>query len=172
MLFTMAHQFPEDFYHPVVVILHRGHSGESVLKEMLQKKSRLTVLEVEPFDILGRGIFLAPADYHLLVDQSGRLELDYSEKVLYSRPSIDVSFISFANAFKNKLIAVMLSGANSDGAIGAHYIKKMGGRLVVQSPKDAESDIMPTETLKITPNADAIVPANQIVKTLIQLVNN
>lgn len=172
VLFNMAHQFPEDFRHPIVVVVHRGYSGESMLKEILQKKSRLAVSEVEPFNVLSHGIFLAPADYHLLVDQSGRLELDYSEKVLYSRPSIDVSFISFANAFKNKLIAVMLSGANSDGAIGAHYIKKMGGRLVVQSPNDAESGIMPTETLKITPNADAIVPANQIVNTLIQLVNN
>lgn len=172
-LFSMVHQFSVDFHHPIVIVLHRGDSGESVLKDMLQKRSALNVTEVEPFDVLHQNnIFLAPADYHLLVDKQGRLELDYSEKVLYSRPSIDVSFVSFANAFAEKLIGIVLSGANGDGATGAKYIKKMGGKLIVQSPDDAASETMPSTTLKANPNVDAVVPGNQIVNTLIQLVNN
>jgi len=171
-LITMMKDFPVDFRPPIIIVLHRSHADHSMLAEILQKKTAIKVKEIQSFDTLNENtIFLAPADYHLLVNKNGKLELDYSEKVLYSRPSIDVSLISFASAFGEKLIAIILSGANSDGALGANLVKRQGGKLIVQSPDDADSPTMPRESLKINPDADAVVPANQIVNTLVKLIN-
>jgi two-component system chemotaxis response regulator CheB len=100
-------------------------------------KSGLHVKEIEDKTLLKAGrIHVAPADYHLLFEKDQSLALDVSEKVQYSRPSIDIAFESAAEAFGQKVIAVLLSGANSDGTDGLLAVKKQGGIVVIQSPVD------------------------------------
>lgn len=128
----------------IILILHRRNSDDNVLEELLRMKSGLNVNEVEDKTPLKPGrVYVAPADYHLLVETNMRFSLDVSEKVNYSRPSIDVGFESAADVFGSKLIAILLSGANSDGTQGLIAVKKMGGITIIQSPESAEVPYMP-----------------------------
>ncbi|NRB61039.1 MAG: chemotaxis protein CheB [Winogradskyella sp.] len=168
----LVEKCPTDFEPPFVIVVHRGKNDQNVLLDLLASRSKRPVIEVEHYDHLENGnVYLAPTDYHLLVGTDHHLELDLSEKVLYSRPSIDVSFISFAKVFKENLIAVVLSGANEDGAKGAKEVIKHNGTVIVQDPNDADVDIMPLRTLKINPEITKIVPSNDILKTLTEASN-
>ena len=135
---------PENFPYPLVIILHRKSTVEYHLENVLGKKCKLEVLEIQDkMPVEGNKIYLAPGDYHLLADASGIFCLDYSEKVNFSRPSIDVSFDSFARAFGENCLGILLSGANSDGAIGLKQIRNAGGITIVQSPESAKVPAMP-----------------------------
>src|SRR4051812_36549015 len=103
----------------LVVVLHRKNSGDNLLVDLLAGKTSLRVKEAEEKEPLLPGhLYIAPADYHLLIEKDCSLSLDDSEKVNYSRPSIDVSFESAADACGTSVIAVLLSGANTDGVEG------------------------------------------------------
>ncbi len=165
-------QCPASFDIPFIIVVHRGKNQTSVLSDLLSRRSKRPVLEAEHYSQLENGkVFLAPTNYHLLIGMDQHLELDFSEKVLFSRPSIDVSFKSFAEVFRNNLIAVVLSGANKDCSAGARHILDCGGIVIVQDPKDAEVDIMPQETLTANPDIKHIVASNQIMNTLLQITN-
>lgn len=169
----VAKDCPSDFKHPIVFVLHRGGPSKSPLAGLISDKSNRIIREVEPFDRLENyKTFLAPTNYHLLVGEDHHLELDLSEKVLFSRPSIDVSFGCFAHVYKQRLTAVVLSGANRDGAEGASEVLRMGGQLIVQSPNDAEVDIMPTATLTSNPKIENIVPTINLMHTIQQLTHH
>ena len=100
----------------VVLIFHRKEAEDSTLKDILTYKSELNVKEVEDKDpILKHHIYIAPADYHLLLEKDLTFSLDISEKVNFSRPSIDVTFETAADAFGDSIIGLLLSGANADG---------------------------------------------------------
>jgi two-component system chemotaxis response regulator CheB len=119
------------------------------LNELLQKKSVLKVVEVEHSQpIEPSRIYLAPADYHLLVEE-GHFSLSVDEKVHYSRPSIDVLFETAADVYKDRCIGILLTGANADGAQGLKRIKEMGGHTIVQDPQTAERHEMPQAALDI-----------------------
>ncbi|MEJ0034259.1 MAG: chemotaxis protein CheB [Bacteroidota bacterium] len=127
-----------------IVVLHRKASDENVLLDVLAARTDYEVREVEDKDELSPGvIYVAPADYHVLVERDGSLTLDDSEKVHYSRPSIDVSFESAADIYGSSLIGVLLSGANADGVAGLEKIKARGGKVVIQDPEQAEFFYMP-----------------------------
>lgn len=128
----------------LVIVLHRKGNDDTTLEELLSLKTIIPVKEVEDKTPLVAGnIYIAPADYHLLFEKSGVLSLDISEKVNYSRPSIDVSFESVAEAFGESVIGVLLSGANADGTLGLKAIKKAKGKVIVQDPNTASMPFMP-----------------------------
>jgi len=132
----------------VILILHRKSSYDSSLAQLLGNKSALPVKEAEEKDlILAGNIYIAPADYHLLVESDRTLSLDYSEKIHYSRPAIDATFQTAAEVYGSKLAGIILSGANSDGTEGLMAIQNAGGITAVQNPVTAEVAYMPKQAL-------------------------
>ena len=111
--------------------------------------------------ILPGMIYIAPADYHLLVENCTSFSLDYSEKVHYCRPSIDVTFESIAEFFGPSAIGVLLSGANADGAEGLYKMKKAGAFVVVQDPASAAVDYMPGQAINLFV-PDAMISGDQL----------
>jgi two-component system chemotaxis response regulator CheB len=147
----------KDLSFPVIVVLHRKAHPESNLGDLLKAHSSLPVAEVEDKTLLRNGcIYLAPADYHLLLENKLMAALDSSEKVNYSRPSIDVSFQSAAVLFRQHTTALLLSGANADGMEGLLAIARYGGTVLVQDPLSAEFGYMPQQTL-LNLEADAVL---------------
>ena len=136
------------FSIPVVIVLHRKNTSDSVLAELLQSKIALPVHEVEEKEKIEAGtVYIAPADYHLLFEEDGTFSLDYSEKVHYSRPGIDVSFESAAGVYGSSLLAILLSGASSDGADGFGIVMEKGGVTIAQDPDTAEVSYMPAAAI-------------------------
>jgi two-component system chemotaxis response regulator CheB len=143
---------PADLPLPVVVIQHRHKLSDSALPQLLQDKTPLRVCEVEDKMPIEPGVFVAPADYHLLVEPE-HFTLSVEEPIRYSRPSIDLTFISAADVFGAKTIGVVLTGANADGSAGLKRVAERGGAALVQEPATAESPTMPTAALKAVPTA-------------------
>lgn len=133
----------------VIVVLHRRPSEEDVLVSLLSTRSTFVVREVEDKDELQPGvIYIAPPDYHVLLEKDGTLSLDDSEKVNFSRPSIDVTFESAAEIAGEQLMCILLSGANADGVEGMVTAKRKGARVVVQDPADSEFPTMPQHAIQ------------------------
>lgn len=147
IIYILSH-LRSDFPLPVIIILHRKNDHESELIEVLSYRTDLIIKEAEDKESLQPGtVYLAPADYHLLVEKNESVSLDGSEKVHFSRPSIDVTFQTAADTYGPGLIAVLLSGANTDGTEGLHEVKRYGGRLIVQDPADAVTPFMPQNAI-------------------------
>ncbi len=139
----------EGLSFPIVIILHRKNSNESVLRDLLKEKTKLEIIEIEEKNpIISGNIYLAPPDYHLLIEKNFTFSLDFSEKINYSRPSIDVTFQSATDIYKSELAALLLSGANADGVEGLKAIKNAGGTTIVQNPDDARVAFMPKQAIK------------------------
>jgi two-component system chemotaxis response regulator CheB len=152
----------EDFPMPVLIVLHRNGGFESSLEELFSSRTRLPIREVEEKDPLHAGtIYLCPADYHVLLEKDHSFSLDYSERVHFSRPSIDVTFRSAADIFGPGLICLLLSGGNADGAEGMQYAQERGGLAVVQDPATADVPYMPQLAISRM-KVDFIVPADEI----------
>ncbi|MCH5719686.1 chemotaxis protein CheB [Niabella hibiscisoli] len=162
VLLEIIPQLDKELSFPVIIILHRKAHPESNLSELLQFHSSLPLFEVEDKMILNNGcIYLAPADYHLLLENKGQIALDSSEKINYSRPSIDVSFQSAAVLFKQHTAGLLLSGANADGMEGLRCIEQYKGLVLVQDPVSAEFGYMPKQTL-LNLEADAVLKPAQM----------
>lgn len=161
-------RLPTSFPVAVVVVQHRHKDSDHVLSSFLQQHIILPLKEVEDKDLLVPGqIYLAPPDYHLLVD-GDYLALSTDEPVWFARPSIDVLFESAADCYGSKVIGVILTGANHDGAHGLAQIKAAGGVAIVQDPTTAECQIMPQAAIAATP-VDAVLPLPEIAPYLIEL---
>ena len=115
-------------------------------------------------------VYIVPADYHLLIENSHTISLDYSEKVNYSRPSIDVTFQSAAEVFKNELVCILLSGSNADGVEGLLAVKKYGGLAVVQDPQTAIMPYMPQQALN-NAKPDVILDSLKMAAFINELIN-
>ncbi len=136
------------FKFPLVVVLHRGSPADSVLPELLSFKTRIPIREIEDKEPIENGvIFLAPPNYHVLIESETEFSLDYSEKVNFSRPSIDVTFSSAADVFGKSAVGILLSGANNDGTLGLAAMASAGGTTVVQDPRSARVSIMPQNAI-------------------------
>ncbi len=139
--------------HPGVVfilVFHRKNDKDSLLENLLSHRTRLPVREVEDKEpILPNHIYIAPPDYHLLIEDEASFSLDSSEKIHFSRPSIDVTFESVAETFRDRVIGLLLSGANSDGAKGLLRIRELGGYTLVQNPEQAELGYMPQQAINL-----------------------
>ncbi|WP_214227309.1 chemotaxis protein CheB [Pedobacter sp. B4-66] len=131
---------------PIVIVIHRKHGTDSLLPDLLSSRTKLKVKEVDEKEPISAGtIYIAPSDYHLLIEQDRTFSLDYSEKINYSRPAIDVTFQTAAEVYKEKLACLLLSGSNSDGVNGLKSVKLWGGTALIQDPKTAQVAYMPAQ---------------------------
>jgi two-component system chemotaxis response regulator CheB len=136
------------FSIPVIITLHRKNDHHSELIEVLRYRTGLVVKEVEDKEAIQSGtVYIAPADYHLMIEKNHTFSLDSSEKVHFSRPSIDVTFQTAADTYGHGLIAILLSGANADGTDGLREVRKNQGLLIVQDPADATTPFMPQNAI-------------------------
>jgi two-component system chemotaxis response regulator CheB len=147
---------------PIVVAQHRRPGAGERLAQLLQRSTELTVREAEDKDRLTRGfVYLAPPDYHTLIESNGTLALSTEGHVRHARPSIDVLFRSAAEAYRERCVGVVLTGANDDGSEGLARIKELGGVAVVQDPRTAERREMPAAAIETT-HADIVLPLEEI----------
>jgi two-component system, chemotaxis family, protein-glutamate methylesterase/glutaminase len=161
---AVLNPMPADFNIPVVVVQHRSKDSE-LLCELLQECTSLRVTEVSDKEEMRPGfVYVAPPDYHTLVED-GFLALSVDAPVRYSRPSIDVTFESAADAYGMDTIGVVLTGANPDGALGLSRIVGAGGYGVVQDPDDAEVPVMPKAAMQAAPGA-CVLPVSEIGRHL------
>jgi len=163
---------PKDFCTPIVVAQHRHKKSNEGLPEYFRRSTQFKVVDAEDKEwIKPAHVYLAPADYHLLIERTGErgeLHLSVDEAVRFSRPSIDVLFESAADAYGRELIGVVLTGANEDGARGAKRIKLRGGLVVVQDPATAEAPQMPAAVVE-TVDVDQILPLDGIASFLTEV---
>jgi two-component system, chemotaxis family, protein-glutamate methylesterase/glutaminase len=151
---------------PVFVVVHLPRDKPSVLAEIFARKCAVPVREAEDKEEVAAGtVYFAPNNYHLLVDQGPQLSLSADDPVHHSRPSVDVLFESAAEIYGNRLLGIILSGANEDGASGLAAIHDAGGITVVQSPQTARAPLMALSALKLRP-ADRVLPLNEIAEIL------
>lgn len=151
---------------PVVVVLHLPQQRPSLLVEVFAPKCRCAVLEAQDKEPLKAGtVYFAPPDYHLLVDQGPQLALSADPEVNFSRPSIDVLFESAADVFGERLAAVVLSGANSDGAEGVRAVDRTGGVVIVQRPDTAMARAMVDAAIAAA-QPDAVLTVAEIAELL------
>ncbi|UFH52763.1 chemotaxis protein CheB [Spirosoma sp. KNUC1025] len=147
----------------LIIVLHRKNTTDSSLADLFSIKTTISLREIDDKDAVVKGnIYLAPADYHVLIEQDGTFSLDDSEKVNYSRPSIDVTFESAADVYGPTLTGILLSGANSDGTNGLKAIKKAGGTTIVQRPDTALVGFMPQQAISNAP-IDFILDIQEII---------
>ncbi len=152
----------DDVHQPIVVAQHRSpRSGEVALSRLLQSHTRRLVTDPDDKTPLERDcVYLAPPDYHVLIEQD-HLALSTDAPVQYARPSIDVLFESAADAYRERTVGIVLTGANADGANGLARIKSKGGVAIVQEPATSARRTMPDAALAATV-ADAVLPLEQI----------
>jgi two-component system chemotaxis response regulator CheB len=161
---------PDDFALPIIVVQHRPPAPNDFFTFSLNEACQLTVKEAEEKEPVKPGVvYLAPANYHLLVEADKTLSLSIDAKVYYSRPSIDVLFETASEVYRSGLIGVILTGANDDGTIGLKKIKEKGGLAIVQDPTTAEVETMPLSAIR-TNSVDKILPPAEIPLFLIQLL--
>lgn len=154
---------------PIVLVVHRKAHSTSILPILLQQFSPMEVIEIEDkTEIKSNTLYIVPADYHLLFENKKIMSLDSSEKMNYSRPSIDVTFKSAAEIYGKNVIGVLLSGANADGVEGLGYIKKNGGKVWVQDPETAEVNYMPRHAVNEV-DYDLIITPNNLANYINQL---
>lgn len=161
---------PRDFPVALVVVQHLDPRHRSLMAEILGKRTSLLVKEAREGDTLERGLaFIAPPNRHLLVNPDRTVSLSQSELVHFVRPSADLLFESTAAAYKERAIAVVLSGTGRDGAMGVRAIKKMGGTVIVQDEKTSQFFGMP-DAAQQTGLVDFILPLPEIAPALRTLV--
>ena len=140
---------PADFPLPILVVQHRLPAADDFLTFSLNESCALSVKEAEEKELIKPGfIYIAPANYHLLVEGDKTLSLTIDAKVCYARPSIDVLFETAAEAYLSALVGIILTGANNDGTAGLKKIKEKGGLTIAQDPATAESDVMPLSAIR------------------------
>jgi two-component system chemotaxis response regulator CheB len=160
---------PENFGLPIIIVQHIGSRSENLWIKFLNDKSNLEIKEADEKEKIKKGkVYIAPANYHLMIERNKTFSLTTDEKVNFARPSIDVLFESAAEAYQNKLIGIVLTGSNNDGTNGIKRIKDYGGLTIVQDPDTAESYFMPASVIaSFLP--DYVLPLEDIIKLLIKI---
>jgi two-component system chemotaxis response regulator CheB len=160
---------PRNLDAPIAVAQHRSAGdGSGGLAALLGRYSQLPVHDAEDKHPIEPGhVYLAPPDYHLLVEHDG-FALSVDDAVQHSRPSIDVLFESAADVWRDRLVGIVLTGANEDGAHGLARIKRVGGYTVVQNPVEAERPEMPRAALRAC-EPDSVVGLAAIAPLLVKL---
>jgi len=163
---------PANFPLPIIIVQHLHPHSDNHLAKILDSKCRLTVKQADEKEKIENGIvYTAPPNYHLLIEEDKTFSLSIDMQVNFSRPAIDVLFETAIYAYRNRLIGIILTGANNDGSVGIKKIKQVGGYVIVQDPKTAETATMPEAAIAITP-VDKILPVEQIGDYLTYLVNS
>lgn len=165
----ILNSLPRTFPVPVLLCLHRLKHVRSGFVEALTLKSGIPVEEPYDKELLKPGrAYLAPANYHMYVELANRIALSTEDTVNHSRPSIDLSFITAANAYREKLVGIILSGANKDGAYGLKKVHDNGGVAIVQDPNECEVKTMTQSALQLT-KVDFVYSTDQIIGFLKKL---
>ena len=166
---TLIEQLPADFGMPILTVQHLHPADDGRFAECLRTKTALVV--IEPCDkqpIVPGHMYVAPANYHMLVERDHTIALSVDEKINWSRPSIDVLFQTAVDAYGQGLVAVILSGANADGAAGIRTVKANGGIAIVQDPRTASYPVMPQAAIDAAP-VDFVLPPIEIAELLVSL---
>ena len=161
---------PAHFPGAIVIVQHLDPRHRSLMAEILDRRTKLTVKQAKNGELLCQGtVFIAPPDRHLLVNMDGSLSLTQSELVHFVRPSADLLFESLAASYKERAIAVVLTGTGSDGEMGVQAIKKMGGTVIAQDQGTSEFFGMPGAAIH-TGSVDFIMPLHEIAPALVTLM--
>jgi two-component system chemotaxis response regulator CheB len=165
---TLVSGLPATFRMAVTLVQHRHKESDHLLRTLLQERTSLEVCEIEDKMPLERGrIYVAPPDYHTLVEP-GHFSLSTEAPVRFSRPSIDVTFLSAADSYGHRTVGIVLTGANADGSEGLRRISDRGGMAIVQDPQTAESSLMPSSAMNAVPRA-RVMTLTDMVKYIAQL---
>jgi two-component system chemotaxis response regulator CheB len=158
---------PTDFPATVIIVAHTAPGGDNLLPNLLARICRLPVSEAQEREpALPGQVYVAPPNYHLLIEPNRIFALSVDERVCFVRPSIDVLFQSAADAYGERLIGVILTGANSDGAQGLKAIKAAGGITLVQDPVGAYADTMPKAAIA-TGAVDKVLQLDDLAKGIL-----
>lgn len=162
---------PSDFPLPIIIVQHLHPNSESYLPKILSTHCALPVKQAEERETIQNSqVYIAPPNYHLLIEEDYSFSLSLEPPVRYARPSIDVMFETAVYAYHDKLIGIILTGANDDGCEGVKQIKQAGGYIIVQDPKTAEAEAMPKAAIAAA-TVDKILPIEEVGLYLLQLVN-
>lgn len=141
---TLLRALPAGFRIPVAVVIHLPPNRPSLLPELFARHCALPVREAQDKEPLAPGtVYVAPPNYHLMVEPGGLLSLSCDQPLHFSRPSLDMLFESAAMACGDQLLAILLTGASADGADGLATVRQLGGKAWVQNPDEAQASIMP-----------------------------
>ncbi|MBE9166175.1 chemotaxis protein CheB [Pleurocapsales cyanobacterium LEGE 06147] len=161
---------PANFPAAIVIVQHLDRKYRSLMADILSRRTPLKVKQAEEGDCLSPGtVYIARPNRHLLVNSDGTLSLSQSELVHFVRPSADLLFDSTAASYKDRAIALVLTGTGNDGVMGVQAIKKMGGTVIVQDEESCEYFGMPSAAIQ-TGVVDFILPLSEIAPALISLV--
>ncbi len=170
-LSTLLSHLPERFPLALLVVQHMAPGGGPMLTDVLSDVSILPVQEAEEKEVVRSSrVYVAPANYHLLVEKKKTFSLSIDEKICFSRPSIDVLFETASEAYDDSLIGVLMTGANEDGSRGLLRIRENGGMAIVQDPETAEVDTMPRSAIELGA-AQLVLLLEEIAPMLISLAN-
>jgi len=171
VLFAILPSLPKKFLLPIIIVQHMHAESDNYLAKSLNDKSSLLVKEACEKEKLKPGVvYIAPPNYHLLIEKDRTFSLEVGERVNFSRPSIDVLFDSAVDVYGARLIGIILTGANYDGCRGLKRIKARGGMAVVQDPVTAEVSSMPVSALTLT-EVDYILPPGEIGPALVKIAS-
>jgi len=160
---------PPDYPLPIVIVQHRSRDQRNLMEEVLQTKCRIRIRQAEEKEKVNAGtVYIAPPDYHLLIEKDITFSLSSDEYVRYSRPAIDVLFESAARAYRNRLVAVVLTGSSDDGSAGVRTVKELGGFTIAQKPEEALFSIMPAAAIR-TGKVDKIMDIASIKSFMLTL---
>lgn len=160
---------PANYPFPVVLCLHRLKHVRSGFVEALSIKAKMPIVEPNDKDPIKTGkIYLAPANYHLYIELGNKFALSTEESVNHSRPSIDLSFFSASYNYKRKLVGIILSGANKDGAMGLKSVNDNGGLTIVQDPNECQVPTMTLASMNAT-NVNHVFSTSRIIDFLLNL---
>jgi len=160
---------PAKFGPSLLIVLHLPRERPSLLVQIYEKRCALPIREADDKEPIEPGtVYFAPPDYHMLVERNRQIALSTDEPVHFSRPSVDVLFESAADVYADRLLGVILTGANEDGAAGLHAVHRAGGVTVVQQPDSAKVPLMVVSALQRNP-ADFVLSLPQIAELLVGL---
>lgn len=166
LFFTIVKSIDADINKIIILIMHRKKNFFSEIEKLFSEHSRIYLKEIADKDELQKNtIYIAPANYHTLIEKEGYFSLDVSDPVWYSKPSIDVTFESAADVFKDRCAAILLSGANQDGAEGLLKLRQSGSLTIVQNPAEAEMAEMPRSAVELKA-AEFILTTEDIIQLI------
>lgn len=167
----LVESIPAGWKTPIVIVQHQHALSGTALERILSRLTSLKVIDVEDKQPIKQGhIYIAPANYHLLVEADKSFSLSLEAPVLYSRPSIDVTFGSLADVYGEQCIAVLLTGANEDGVEGLRQIREQGGFTMAQDPQEAVAPTMPAAAIDAGV-VDQVVLLKDVVPEAIRLLS-
>jgi two-component system chemotaxis response regulator CheB len=163
-IYSAVKVFPADLNKAILVVIHRKKNFFSEIEKLFSESSRMLLREVSDKDVINKNtVYIAPANYHTLIEKDKSFSLDVSDAIWYSKPSIDVTFDSASDIYCEKCTAVLFSGANADGAEGLLRLRNNGALTIVQDPREAEMAEMPQAAVNLNA-AEYILSTNEILE--------